>query len=526
MAFLKLNKLLLFVSLILSLILIACSEKAKDIFNPTFQSSVEFSLSDKTYKMEEVVKRQSQIKVDSGKYLLRFSTDEVRKDTTIDVFNADFFEMDIDTVFYVIFGDTIDAQMIIRRDSVGVQEADLGSGLLKLRFINYTSKPAFFELTLPGFTKTTGQTIDTLKIGGPIPADSVGNFERDLSGFQYKQPANQPFGTTRPGFWLKGKIFVQGGTLGDSVRVYSHVQDIKFSRIKGKFKPFSLGVKDQTLKNALSSDISEFISKVTFDSIRVKMVGLTTLNFPIRLSQFRVNGIFNDGRPPFPLTFGNKDNLDTTILSNGQIILNFDNTNTNINNFLSAVPDSININSIVIINPNYESGEIYSNDSISFSFQVDAWSRFAVNQAEWTDTFDIDISQDARDKMTKAEEGRIIIYSTNEVPFELNLIGLVADSFFNPLFYLTKDAASQNDTMVFLNGAITNPAGEVISPAYQTIIINLTKEEIEKLSRGYKLLQRFSLSTTERRVAEVSAKSKINLRISGNIKIKLTSDDF
>jgi len=128
--------------------------------------------------------------------------------------------------------------------------------------------------------------------------------------------------------------------------------------------------------------------------------------------------------------------------------------------------------------------------------------------------------------MQKAEEGRIIIYSTNEIPFEVNLVGLVTDSFFNPLFYLTKDAVTQNDTMVFLNGAITNPQGEVISPAYQTVVINLNKGEIEKLSRAYKLIQRFSLSTTERRVAEVSAKSKVNLRISGNIKIKLTSDDF
>lgn len=526
MEILKSKRLILSATLVISFVFISCSEKAKDIFNPTLQNLVEFSLSDKTYKMGEIVKRQSQIKVDSGKYLLKFSTDEIRKDTTIDAFNADFFEMDVDTVFYVLLGDTIDAQMIIRRDSVGVQEADLASGYLQLRLINYTSKEAFFELTLPGFTKTTGQTVDTLKIGGPIPPNTTQNFERDLSGYQYKQPVNQPFGTTRPGFWLRGKIYLQGGTIGDSVRVYSHVQDIKFNRIKGRFKPFSLGVKDQTLKNALSSDISEFISRVTFDSIRVKMTGLTTLNFPIRLTQFRVRGIFNSGRPPISLVINNKDYIDTTILSNGQIVLNFDNTNSNINTFLSAVPDSININSNLILNPNYESGEVYANDSVSFSFQVDAWSRFAVNQAEWTDTFDLDISNDAREKMKKAQEGKIFIYSKNEVPFELNLVGLITDSFYNPLFFLTKDEVTQNDTMITLNGAFTNAQGEVIAPAYQTVVINLTKDEIEKFSRGYKLLQRFALSTTEKRVAELSAKSTINLRISGQIKIQLTSDDF
>ncbi len=524
MEILKIKSLSIFI--ILTLAFLSCSEKAKDIFNPTADNLIEFSLSQRTYKMEDVVKRQSQIRVDSGKYLLKFSTDEIRKDTTIDAFNADFFEMDVDTVFYVIISDTIDAQMIIRRDSVGVQEAEFESGLMQLRFTNYTSKPSFFELTLPGFTKLVGSTLDTLKIGGDIPPNQTVFFQRDLSGFVYKQPANQPFGSTRPGFWLKGKILLQGGSFGDSVRVYSHVQDIKFKRIKGRFKPFELGVKNQTFKNALSSDISEFISKVTFDSISVRMNAYTTIDFPIRLNQFKVTGLFNSGRPPIKLIFGNKDYLDTTVLNNGSINLHFTNLNTNVNQFLSSTPDSIQISSSLLLNPDYQSGEILANDSISFSFQVDAWSRFAVNQAEWTDTFDIELSQDARDKLKNANEGKIIIYSENDVPFEISLVGLVTDSFYNPLFYLTKDEVTQNDTMVFLNGAITDASGAVISPAYQTIIINLTQSDIEKLSRGYKLIQRFSLSTTERRVAEVSAKSKMNLRITGRIKIQLTSDDF
>jgi hypothetical protein len=519
----KFNRLLV---LIFTLSFFSCSEKAKDIFNPTSENLIEFSLSQKTYKMEDVVKRQSQINVDSGKYLLRFSTDDIRKDTTIDAFNADFFEMNVDTVFYVIISDTIDAQMIIGRDSVGVQEAEMESGLLQLRFVNYTNKPSLFELTLPGFTKQTGSTIDTLKIGGNIPANQTVNFERDLSGFVYKQPSNQPFGSTRPGFWLKGKIFLQGGSFGDSVRVFSHVQDIKFKRIKGRFKPFTLGVKEQTFKNSLSSDISEFISKVTFDSINVKLNAYTTIDFPINLKRLEVFGIFNSGRPPIPLYFGSNSSLDTTIQRNSSILLEFNNLNSNINQFLSQVPDSIKISSELILNPTYQSGEIYSNDSISFSVKVDAWSRFAVNQAEWTDTFDLDISQDARNKLKNAQEGRVEIFIKNEVPFELELVGLVTDSFYNPLFYLTRDLKAQNDTMAILNGAITNVNGEVIEPSYQTVVMLLTKDEIEKLSRGYKLLQRFALSTTEKRVAEVSAKSNIFLRIRGSIKIQLTSDDF
>ncbi len=508
------------------IVLTSCSEKAKDIFNPTSENIIEFSLSKRTYKIEEVVKRQSQIKVDSGKYLLKFTTDEIRKDTTIDAFNADFFQMHIDTVFYVLIGDSIDAQMIVRRDSVGVEEAEFESGTMTLRFTNYTTKPAFFQLILPGFTRTIGSQIDTLKLGGEIPAGETVNFVRDVANYLYKQPLNQPFGTSRPGFWLRGIIFVQGGSFGDSVRVFTEVNDLRFKRIRGRFKPLNMGDKEQTLYNSLSSDISEFIQKVTFDSISVRLNAFTSIDFPIRLNYFQVKGKFNSGREPINLRFGDNDYIDTTILSNGLITLNFNNLNTNINEFLSHLPDSLTIKSNIILNPDYKSGEVLSNDSISFSTRIDAWSRFTVRDAEWTDTFDLDISQDARNKMKNAKGGTVIIYSENQVPFELKLVGLVTDSNYNPLFYLTKDEIAQNDTMVSLHGAFVNSIGEVIAPSYQTIKINLTQEDIEKLSRGYKLIQRFSLSTTNQNVSEVSAKQKIDLRITGIIKIELTSDDF
>lgn len=381
-------------------------------------------------------------------------------------------------------------------------------------------------MTLPGFTKQTGNTTDTLKIGGSILPNTTVQYERDLSGFVYRQPPNQPFGTTRPGFWLRGKIYLQGGSFGDSVRVFTHVENLKFSRIKGRFKPFELGVKDQTFKNSLSSDISDFISKVQFDSINVKINAFTTIDFPIKLKKFQVFGIFKSGRTPIPLQFGLEDYIDTTIQSNTEISLNLNNLNTNINEFLSQIPDSIKVTAQIILNPYYQTGEVNSNDTISYSFKVDAWSRFTVNQAEWTDTFDVKISQDIRDKLTNAQDGVITIYSQNEVPFEINLVGLLTDSIYNPLLYLTRDAITGNDTMIFLQGAITNSRGEVISPAYQTIKIDLDQNDIQKLSRAYKLIQRFSLSTSDQRVAEVSAKSKIFLRITGSIKIQLTSDDF
>lgn len=512
--------------LILSLFLISCSDKDKEIFNPIVDNLIEFSLSNRVYKIEDIVKRQSQIQIDSGKFLLRFSTGEIRKDTTLDAFNADFFNMNIDTTLYNFFGQVITADIIVRRDSVEIQEAELESGIINFSFTNYTTKQSVFQLILPGFTRNTGSTVETLKIGGTIPPLQVVNYQTDLSNFVYKQPSNQPFGTSKPGFWVKVSIGVEGGMIGDSVNLAAQIEGLRFKRIKGLFKPLSFGIKDQTFANALSRDISELIEKVTFDSIKVILRSYSTVDIPIAIKGFRILGLFNSGKPPIYLRLGDNNFIDTTIQSNIQIVMNFDNTNSNINEFLSKIPDSIKIFAEIIINPNYQTGEISAQDSISFSFKADAWSRFTINQATWTDTFDIDISQDARNKLKNGKEGSIIIYTKNEIPLETELVGLLVDSSFNPLLYITKDLTSQNDTMVFLHGAQTNSLGEVIAPSFQNINITLDQSEIEKFSRAQKLIQRFSLSTTESRVAEVSAKAKIDLKIRGKIKIELTSDDF
>ena len=505
---------------------ISCTEKGKDLFDPTLESTIEFSLSDKTYRIEDIIKRQAQISVDSGKYLLRFSTDEIAKDTILDVFKAGFFEMAYDTVFYVFFSDTINAQMIIRRDSVGIEEAELASGVFRIAYTNYTNKNALMEITLPGFTRRIGNTVDTIKLGGTIPPLQTVIYEKDISGFIYKQPSNQPQGTTQPGFWIKGTIAVQNGSWGDSIRADADIRDIKFYRMRGRFKPLDMGVKGQTFKNALSADISEFISRVTFDSINVKIVAKTAIDYPVRLKNFQVFGIFKDGRVPINLRFGDLTSLDTLISRNGKIDLIFNNLNTNANYFLSQLPDSINVTTVFILNPNFESGEVKSNDTVSYSFKIDAWSRFTVDSADWTDTFELDISNDVRDKIKRADEGSIIIHSTNEIPFEVQFVGIVTDSFYNPLFYLTRNAFVGSDSVIFLNGALTNSSGNVISPSYQSIKTDLNQVDLEKLSRGGYLIQKFILSTTNKQIGEVTAKQKINLRIAGKIKLNLTSDDF
>lgn len=504
----------------------SCSDKSKEILNPIFDFAVDLSLSERDYDMGEIIRRQNQISVDSGSFLLKFSTDEIKKDTTIDAFFADIFNLDQDTTFQVLVSDTIAVEMIVRRDSIRVDEAEMEGGLIVYQFTNYSSKNSQFELILPGFTKTVGTTVDTLKIGGLIPGNQTVNYQNNLEGYVYKQPATQPFGSTRPGFWIKGKMILAGGAPGDSIKIYSDVQDLRFKRMKGRFKPLSLGKKEQTFENLLASDISDVIQKITFDSINVKIVGKTSIDLPIRLNKFEVVGSFRSGAPSINLHFGSATSLDTVIAANATTTLNFNNVNTDINTFLAKSPDSIKIISEIILNPTYVFGEVLSKDSISFSFDVDAWSKFSINDADFTDTLKVDFGKDARDKIAKGKSGTIIIYFNNRIPLEAELIGMLTDSLFNPLMYITRDMLTSSDSIVRIGGAFVNADGRVIAPNIQTVKIDLPQSDILKLKDAYHLIQRFSLSTKDKRIVYLSSTDQIKVRITGNVRVRFDSDDF
>jgi hypothetical protein len=147
---------------------------------------------------------------------------------------------------------------------------------------------------------------------------------------------------------MKGRMILDGGSLGDSIRMYSKVQNLSFKRMKGRFKPFSLGKKEQTFENILTRDISDVIKKVTFDSINVQIVGRTSIDLPVRLKDFEVVGSFRSGVPSINLHFSGAATFDTVIAANATTTFNFNNYNTDINQFLARSPDSIKIISEVI----------------------------------------------------------------------------------------------------------------------------------------------------------------------------------
>ncbi len=522
----KLSKYFFIILIALGFYTSSCSDKSKEILNPIFDLAVDLSLSDREYNMGEIIRRQNQITVDSGSFLLKFSTDEIKKDTTIDAFFADIFNLDQDTTFQVLVSDTIAVEMIVRRDSIRVDEAELDGGVIIYQFTNYSSKNSQFELILPGFTRNVGGSIDTLKIGGLIPGNQSVNYQNNLAGYIYKQPPTQPFGSTRPGFWIKGKMILAGGALGDSIKIFSDVQDLRFKRMKGRFKPLSLGKKEQTFENLLASDISDIIQKVTFDSINVKIVGKTSIDLPIRLNKFEVVGIFKSGAPKINLKFGSATTFDTVIAANATTTLNLNNVNTDINSFLAKSPDSIKIISEIILNPTYVAGEVLSKDSISFSFDVDAWSKFSINNADFTDTLEVDFGTDARDKIAKGKSGSITLYFNNLIPLEAELIGLLTDSLYRPLMYITRNMLTSSDSVVKIGGAFVNSDGRVVSPNVRTVKVDLSQSDILKLKDSYFLIQKFSLSTTDKRVVYLSSQDKINVRITGSVRVQFNSDDF
>lgn len=508
-----------------SFFFISCIDKIKEPVMPSWDLELNFPLANKSFTLEDIVKKQKQIEIDEStpNRILKFSSDKIQQDTTIDYLFNNTFDMEADTSFPVI-GASVTVQMIARKDSVRIDSAVIKSGIIEYTMKNNNPTSVSVEFLFPGFTRQNGSAVDTLRIGANVPANSQVNISVPMESYRYSQPPNQPFGSTRPGIWIKAYISSSIIGIGQNLEVNLKVKDLKIEFFKGQVKPFYLGKRTQIVENALSGDLKDFISSVSFDSVSLKLETFTSFEgFDVALRKFQVIGTYRNGGSPIYLRFNGQNLLDTLIPAGTTSVLILTNSNTNINEFLNLTPDSIKILGELVINPYYKVGKITTNDRISFSFLIDAYSKMKITNATLNDTLELDISDDTRDKIANANEATLNLTFTNGLPLETEITGYFLDRNKNKLFYFTRQTGNglPSDTVFRISGALVNDQGIVTSKKQSIITMNLNQEDFEKFKNAYFIVQRFRISSTDQKSVMLRAKDDVSVKIFGRINYKI-----
>lgn len=510
------------VVLFLPFLILACFETPKEPVAPSWDVELNIPIGTKKLTIEEIAKKQEQITILPTR-TLKFSTDTIQQDTTIDFLFNNTFDMEADTSFPVV-GTTLEFNMIAGRDSVRMDSAEIQDGEVKYRLVNNNAFSVFVNFVFPGFTRTLGTTIDTFKITANVPANQSVQVTIPLNNYKYKQPPNQPFGSTRPGVWIKGTVSSSVIGLGQNLEVRFQIENLRFRSFAGRVKPFDLGSKSQTVQNALSGELKDFINAVTFGQAFLTLTTSTTFRgYDVLLKGFQVIGRYKNGTSPVYLLFDGNNSKDILIPAGQTQTEVLSTLNTNINQFIKATPDSIEVKATIVMNPQYKTGSISSSDKVSFSALFEAYSQMKIENAVITDTSELDWDQETKDKISNGNEASLDVEITNGLPFEIQFVGYFLDKNKNKLFYYTRQSGSglPSDTVINISAASINSSGEVNLPSKSTIRFSLNKSDFEKFKNAAFMVNRFKISSAQNQTVIVSADNYVTAKLFGRINYRI-----
>ncbi len=516
------------------LFLNSCFDTPKSPVAPVWDVEVYVPIAARTETVREMIKDSKYVYIDSSTTDLLIRYDTVKTETKVlDSIFEDNIKFEDDFVIKPQNVDTVSFETFVSDDSVNLDEAKISGGRLEYKLSNYLDKPISFNITIPGFTKTTPSGVDTLKFDISAGADSSSTKILELGGYDYKQLPSNPLGSPGPGFYVKGYANIGAGYSGDSVSLNMKLERFSFSYLKGKVKPYKTKIEQKTVENKVESEVKDILPKLNIYGAKLVLKTNSSLtNVEIGLRNFQVVGLFKSGASPKYLKIKGKSILDTNIVINpSNIQLNID--DFAINDFLSpVVPDSITYKGDIILNPNYKTIEISFPSSITYDASMSVFSTFKIDNASRSDSLpskseEIEINDDVKKNLDKALEGELTIELENGFPIGFSITAWLRDSLYNKLLYVTRQEGtlSPSDTVFLITAANVDAEGKVTSASLNVKKIKVTKDEIQKIKRAKKLYLTATAHTSNNNKVYLRANDKIQIRVYANAKVLVDFSD-
>ncbi len=521
------SKIKLSVPFIITLIVAGCIEQIKSPVMPVWDVSYTIPIVNRTEVVIDRIKGTKGIFIDSSTQhlLIKFDSTRLESKPLDEIFGSEIKYEDEFTLKPQNV-DTLKFESFVSDDSVYLEEFHLYKGTLTYEVFNYLNRKIDINVSIPGLTKVTSGTIDTLKFDVVVQPNSSAKKTIDLKNYKYKYTLN-PLGGNNYGFYIKGYAKIDAGYSGDSVTTKISMNNLGFNYVKGKVKPYEDEIKPKTIFVDIDQEAKDILPKVQVYGARVIVTPNTTArNLEVRLKDFEITGIYKTSPYKKNLKIKNRSVLDTIItLDQSSFIFNLD--DIDINDFFNpTVPDSISYKGRIIANPQYKSIDVTLPDTITYSVQFQIYSIFRIDNASRTDTVEINIDDEAKKQIDKFNEASITIDVNNGLPIGFRVTGYLLDSLNRKLFYFTREqgGTSPSDTVFSIGAASVDAEGKVISVNQQKKIFSLTKDEAEKIKSAKKAVLTVIVYTSEGKKVIFSSRDKISFKVSSTVSVKVQGD--
>jgi len=262
--------------------------------------------------------------------------------------------------------------------------------------------------------------------------------------------------------------------------------EMSVSYLEGRIKRTELTGISQEVETGLTSDIENFAQ-----SIRLKNASFTLnvqtfgqiQNLAIVFENMRITGYMLDDNDnvtdSITLKLNGSETFTDSIVAGVPFQKIFSQENSNIVDFLLALPDRIKITNNIAIGPVGDDDQVVSaHDSVKVSASIYAPVIVSVSAASFDGEENIDLSDDDKDNLKDIKSAYAKLIVDNEIPAYAKVLAQVLDENGNKLF----DFHDMNgNTVLTIAPADVDENGISVGPKRSELSVSLNENEIQQL---------------------------------------------
>lgn len=479
-------------SVIFALTALRCSDFPTKVIAPQWDVDLNVPVINRSYSMSDILKPQHYISIQPdtpGDSIYLFQSDEYSQSVGIGNFLQISEPTSIRNVPILVGNIIPDTVYLPLPEGAELDTAVFQSGFFSVHTTNPLAANVTLSLTIPGLTRPDGSVFNIQQDVKAFGEDSVAfNF----GGSRYVIPSNQS-SFYRNSFQV---IVKTTSTLFLSyVSLDLYMSGFIFKSVSGRLPSKTLESNPMSyplnLGTASGYQDKTFLKEATLN-LNAEYLSPASMHFGLLIKNLNIKGIRNDGAAMLLTDSTGNPNISLT-LANGYLQKTFTEKNSNINTFISFLPDEITLNGEYVMDPDNKEGTATDEDSVKINANWSTKSYLSVKKSTVTDTTELSgMTSTDRDKIRNALSVDLVLNIQNGIPLTTWLKATLTDENFNPLFTVITDGGEDS---LYFPGAAIDQNGEVTNPTTTVTIVKLDSSQIEKFSRAYYIIYNVSVQT-------------------------------
>ena len=492
-----------------------CADIPSSFIMPKWDVDLSLPLAAKIYTLDSILGKQKYITADKEHDIFIIKSDTFQQNKYL----VDFLKLEQE---YTSYNNEASPQngnkdvfIDFRNDQVKIDSAVFDKGTVHIVVRNNSSVRVNFSALTPGIKKNGVK----MQIGGSVEPYQTLTLDQDLNGYIYTIPPEQlllPESFQRQ-FWVKTSTSSNGTpNAGEKVSFDVHISNFYFSYIKGQFPPTRIGRNQTGFSFNNSNDVNNYRGNVKLSTATLKLHASYKTEYanPFTLYVDSLTILGKKGNSTMYLLNPNGGIYHTVTVQPGGAELTFNETNSNVLEFMEAMPDSIYLEASYRIDGNNQTGILTKTDFVNFATDFTTSSILSMKRTYLSNETELNMDSDQRDRIKDCRSAVLNVELDNALP--LNAWGTVTvmDKDKKDLFVVTR---IDNCDSLFLSSAqINNSTGELIKSTKNNYTITLDSAKINKLSDAYFVK---SALTVETYGSTMQNPPKVKLKVSDWVKL-------